>query len=38
MRISDEAGRKKPTPVGHGIKDSIVAMDQGESNIASGGS
>jgi hypothetical protein len=30
-------GEKNPTPVGHGIKDSIVAMDQGGSNIVSGG-
>ena len=30
-------GEKNPTPVGRGIKDSIVAMDQGGSNIVSGG-
>ena len=39
MRCSEKnrTGEKNPTPVGHGIKDSIVAMDQGGSNIVSGG-
>ena len=30
-------GEKNPAPVWHGIKDPIVAMDQGGSNIVSGG-
>jgi hypothetical protein len=29
--------KKIPAPVWHGIRDSIVAMDQGGSNIVSGG-
>ena len=43
LRIGDTAispnpsAKKNPTPVGHGIKDTIYAMDQGGSNIASGG-
>jgi hypothetical protein len=38
LHTSGECTRQKnPTPVGRGTKDSIVAMDQGGSNIVSGG-